>query len=293
MGIVERPSNHDEGAHNPHRVFVLELLYTNPSMFKRIFSLYRNMQAEQVRIRFERDCIKMFSRDHCENNKIYVRIDGRRLTRYYCEHVFEVYVNTLMVQKVLSTISKDNGMIVWQTSRQYERSRLTIMSNYDEVSERSVDDIDIASPEPYEWDIEEELSYEDDYPVRFRLPFKYFKKRVSDFRLLGDTLYISGDHSNIRFSYQFNTRKGNHISHFMQPEKIELESRLTDDAFAPAVRLDHIRPVASSLISEYIYISADYTRNLIFSIYLDTDKDTPKRGTCTIKIITDLVHAEQ
>lgn len=293
LGVVERPSNYDESERNPMRVYVLELLYTNPSMFKRIFSLYRNMQAEQVRMRFERDCIKMFANDHCGRNKIYTLIDGGRLTRYFCERPIEVYINTLMVQKVLSTINKDNGIIVWQTTRQYEKSRITIMSNYDEVSERSVDDIDIASPDPYNWEIEEELAYENEYPVHFRLPFKYFKKRVGDFRLLGDTLYIGGDSSSIRFSYQFNTRKGNHISHFMQPEKIELESRLEDgDGFAPAVRLEHIRPVASSLISEHIYISADYTRNLIFTIYLDSDKDAPRRGTCTIKIITDVVRSD-
>jgi len=95
----------------------------------------------------------------------------------------------------------------------------------------------------------------------------------------------------------FTNNKGGHNSSFKNAAKINLISLIGEkDIFSTSVCLDHIKPLAGSLITDTIQISADINKRLIFTALLDHDIDNNKKkiyGTekCKIKIITELARA--
>src|SRR5208282_3627505 len=112
-------------------------------------------------------------------SKIYVKIFGSRMNRYYCDEPLEIGFSPTNINKILQTLTKDHGQIIIASNRQYKRSKICIILSNDEMAEDSVYNIEIDNVEPYDWSIEEDLEKEEYYPIKFELPAKYFKKKVS------------------------------------------------------------------------------------------------------------------
>lgn len=296
LGIVHEPSN----AHvtNTGLLNIFEILYDNPIMFKKIFSLFKAMAVENIRIKLEPLFIKFYAVDHSESSQIYIKINGDTMNRYYLEKNLEFGLNPNNIQKILQTLNKDNSKIYIFTQSQYEKSRIKIGLSNDDMEEESIYTIDQEQLEFYAWDIETEIADEIDYPLKFDLPFKYFKKKVTDFKLLGDIMKIEKcGNSSLRLSYNFSNKKGDQNTYYKNPVKINLKSQIApDEIFSTSVFLDYIKPLAGSLISDNIQISACVDKKLIFTMYLDHDEKPSKEkitGTerCEIKVITETVTA--
>lgn len=299
LGIVKEPSNLTS-ANDSRLINIFELLYDNPIMFKKIFALFKSMSVEDIRIKLEKTSIKMYAIDHTDSNQIYINIHGDKMNRYYTSKNLEFGLGPANIQKILQTLNKDYSKIYWFTSAQYERSKIKIGLSNDEIEEDSIYTIDLDQIDEYDWSIEEKISMEDEYPLKFELPFRYFKKKVTDFRLLGDIMKIEKHgEGQLRLSYNFSNNKGDQNTYFRNPAKINLQSLIDPgEIFSTSVCLDHIKPLAGSLIADSIHISACVDRELIFTALLDQDEKSNKEkviGTekCIIKILTKIVKAKK
>jgi hypothetical protein len=269
-------------------------------MFKKIFSLFKAMSVENIRIKLEKECIKMYATDHTDNNQIYIKIHCDKMNKYYLSKVLEFGLGPTNIQKILQTLNKDYAKICWFTETQYERSKIKIGLTNDEMEEDSIYTIDLDQIENYDWSVEEELAFENDYPLKFELPSKYFKKKVTDFKLLGEIMKIEkhGD-GFLRLSYTFSNNKGDQNTYFKNPAKINLISTIDpDEIFSTSVYLDHIKPLSGCLISDTIHISASIDKKLIFTALLDQDEKSnkqrvPKSEKCEIKVLTNIVKARK
>jgi hypothetical protein len=304
-GIVNFPSNKNMETSCPNFVNVLEVIYGNPTMFKKIFHLLKVMAAQTVRIKFDSRGIKMYATDHLEKNKIYIKIFGERINRYYCEDVIEIGCDPTRINEKLATLTKDHGKIIIATNRQYQRSKITMILANDEMQEDGVDNIEIDEIDNYDWSIEESLQKENNYPIQFELPSKYFKKKISDFSRGCDILRIEKTgKEHLRFTYNHRDKRGRHDSYFKNPVIINLVSFLEeDDIFSTSVYLEHIKPFAAALIADEIHIAADKEDDLIFTAYLDQDEKVipgsqkkykvANTERCVIKVITEIVKSKR
>jgi hypothetical protein len=280
IGIVNEPCNISLNNSHPSMVNALEIVYDNPTMFKKIFQLYSMMDAESVRLRFEKNYIKIFATDHTGKNKIYTKIYSNRLNRYYCENVLEVGCETRRIDKKLATLTKDHGEIHIYTDRRSKNSAITISLINDEMQEESVDFMEINDIEDYNWDVEDILKKEISYPVKFTVPSKYFKKKISDFSKGCEILRIEKTGNEyLRFNYTHGDKKGKHDSYYKDHAKIRLDCSIEeDDIFSTSVCVDDIQPFSSALISDEVHISADKFNDLILSAYLDQDEFVEDSG---------------
>jgi hypothetical protein len=300
-GIVLRPTNKYYEASAPLLVNVLELVYDNPIMFKKIFHLFKVMRVSSVRMRFDANEIKMLAVDHCEKSNILVRISGAAMNRYYCEEAIEIGCKPTQINKKFATLSREHGRIVISTNRRHKRSRITMVFSHDVMQEDSVDNIEVYEVEECDWKIESALKKENSYPIHFDLPSKYFKKKVSDFETQCEILRIEKIGSeNLRFCYTYDDKKGRHDSYYKNPGLINLVSSLEEDeVFSTSVYLGHIKNISSALVTENIHIAADTTNDLIFTMYLDQEeREIPNSNKkykvhgsekCVIKIVTDII----
>lgn len=297
LGIVTEPSNKD--AVDPRMAYVVELWYDNPSMFKRIFTLFKQLSVENIRVRWEQNVLKMFAQDHIGKNKIYIRIFGDQMTRYYSQETLEIGLCPNIFQKILQTLRKEYSKIALASRKLYEKTRMRVILVNDDMEENSEYDIDVDEVAPYDWAVEEEISREKYYPIMFELPSKYFKGKVVDFKNLSDAIRIEKDSDGpLRFSYNCSNKRGSCNTFLKNPGKIHLRCTLDpEDSFSTAVYVEYIKSLSATLVSETIHISADMNNNLIFTFLLDQEETPDKKkipGTekCEIKIVTEIIKRE-
>jgi hypothetical protein len=304
-GIVNVPLNKHLEETEPNLVNVVEIVYTNPMMMRKIFHLFKIMSVENVTMQFNKTHTKLYGIDNLEKNEIYVKIFGDKMNRYYCEEPLEISFGPRNINKILQTLTKDHGQIILAITRQYKRSRILFILTNDEIEEDSINNIEIDNIEHYDWIIEKELKKEKHYPIKFELPAKYFKKKISDIEPLTDILRIEKTgFSPLKWTYNFKDKKGFNETPFKNPWKINMRSTIDEEEiFSTSVCLEHIRPFSSSLIADEIHISADKEHNLIFTAYLDQDESplstTQKKcklaGTerCIIKVVTEIIKSSR
>lgn len=295
LGIVNEPSNNNFT--DVRMINIFELLYDNPLMFKKIFSLFKSMFAETITVKLEKENIKMYALNHYKTAQIYVNIKGNKMNRYYLNKPLEFGLSSGNIQKIFQTLNKNCSKISWFTSLQHERSKIKIGLTNDEMEEDSIYTLDLDQVPEYNWAVEEELALEQDYMLKFELPSSYFKKKVNDFILLGKIMKIEKHGDNpLRLSYVF--ENGNQNTSFKNIDKIKLNSKIgPNDIFSTSVYLSSIKPLASSLISDYMQVSACIDKKIIFTALLDQDEKLnkekiPDSEKCEIKILVDFVEAK-
>ena len=295
-GIVKEPSN--ATADDPQEVHVLEFVYDNPHMIKKMFNMFKSMAVQDIRLRFEPEIIKIKTTDRVKKSTIYSEIYSDKLNRYYCEKTFEIGLIPNDIQKITSTINADINKITIISTRRFEKSKLRIVLTCNELDVYKDYTIDINSVDDYDWGITKEIELEKDYPIKFELTTKFFKKAIADAKLLADVIRIekNGD-GPLDMSYAFTNKRGDQHSFFKNNKKINLRSTITsDDLFSCSVYLDHIKPISTSLITDSINISASKTHKLIFTALLDQEETGKEKiensEVCRIYILTDIINLQ-
>lgn len=295
LGIVHEPSNKDDPDHRS--VYVLELVYENPTMFRRIFNLFKAMQVQDIRLRFEPEVVQILTQDRVKKSTIYTVIEGARLNKYYCEKTFEIGLIPDDIQKISQTINNDYSKITIISSRRDEKSKLQIILAYDgiETADKKYI-IDVNSVEECDWGVLDELELESSYPIKFELTSRFFKKTIADFKLMSNIMSIQKVGTGLlQMSYIFSNKRGEQYTCFKDPAKINLRSTIKpDDLFSCSVYIPHVKPLSTSLITDTIEISASKEHKLIFTALLDQQEIGKKKQlnteVCTIKILTEIIN---
>jgi hypothetical protein len=171
------------------------------------------------------------------------------------------------MEKIIQVLDKNYTSIAFELKSVTNRSVLSIIYKNDmKVDEYR--DIDLIQPSDNITDV----SFDDTtYPIKFTLPSKYFKKTVNDISTFSDILTLNkmgGTPLTFTYASKDKTVKSKHA--FKDPNVIKLVSTIADDdIFSSSVRIDYVKPLSGTLIAEYIHISADQNRNMIFKIDAD------------------------
>jgi hypothetical protein len=248
----------------------VEMIYDMPSVFKRIFTLFKSMAVKEICMEFKEKTIDILTTDHLKKSHIKVVIKCDKINHYYCKEPIKSYMNPKNMEKIIQVLDKNYMSIAFVLKTITNRSILNIIfKNEIKIDEYREIDLIQASNTAYN------VSFDSaNYPIKFVLPGKYFKKFINDISSFSDTLTINKVGSSaLTFSYtsKDKTVKSKHI--VQSPESIKLVSLVSyDDIFSSSVQIDYIKPLSSSLLSDFVSISADTHKNMIF--HVDVDKKT-------------------
>lgn len=275
-GIVKEPVNPGD---------VLELVYSNPTMFKKLFLLYKQYEVSEIEMNFDPAGLKIVTKDHIGKSNIYATIDGGCTNLYYCKQLMRICVNRDSLEKILKALIKTNYKITFVLREEDYRKTLHLITRDAEFNTEDTYAIDVVfKPEEFA-----RMAYNDDdtdYPIKFQLTSKHFKSRINHIRELSPTLTIqkSGDDP-LQFTFD-KAQKIHWTSVYNDPEKIKLKSTiLPDDIFNASVVIDYIKPFSNSSIGDEVFIAADKHKKMSFMTRLD--KRDPG-WTCWVKIYTDI-----
>lgn len=263
---------------------VLELVYCQPRMFKKLFALYKAFGVNRLEMAFDADGLKITTQDHTKKSTIYVFIPGRSMNLYYCAAPVRVCVNREHLDKVFGTLDKTHSSINF-ILRENWRSTMYIVIKENEYSGEDSYDIDVEY-KPEEQRTETEPDNDTNYPLRFTLTSKYFKTKINTIRKHSNSLTIQKvGNSPLQLTSTAKSRI-NWTGALPDADKIQFKSTLSpDDIFTVSICIDYIKPLSSSNVGDNIQIAADKSRRMSFTTYLD--KVENGHAAC-IKVFTEI-----
>lgn len=301
VGIVKEPINVAEPEPKRH---YYELLYENPLMFKKIFTLFKVYSVEHINMSFMNDRVFMYSVTQDGKIKICVEIFCERMNKYYCADPIHVTLDTEYFHTIFQTVSKDYSNIVFVTTNESQQARMWVIF-VDDEGEESQYAIDLnpvkTNPLP---EILAVLNREHEYPISFELPFKYLKRKVAEYgnlkvekinieQTIADDgtrdLYLSCETSNGRIK---------NTSPLKNSAKMNLISTFDEQLFVAPIYINSIKPLSGTLISDKIRLCIDNQRDLICSSCLDYDVDPKTKSgkidsyKCKIRIAIELAKSQ-
>lgn len=274
-GIVEKPVNDDD---------VLELVYCNPTLFKKILQLFKAFEVSEAEMNFDAAGLKIIAKDHLGKSTIYTTIDGRCMNLYYCKTPLRICVKNDNLEKILGTLGRNHYKITFVLKENYRSTMYLIIK-----------DIEYNNDDLYEIDVvfkPEEQSRvvirDDDtnYPIKFKISSKHFKTKIGNIRKLSPTFTIQkcGNEA-LQFTFD-KAQKVNFTGVYNDSEKISLLSTIApDDIFSVSVYIDYIKPFSNANIGDEIIISVDKREKMSFTTRLD--KKDIGWAAC-IKIFTEI-----
>ncbi len=275
-GIVNAPVNEGD---------LLELVYSNPTMFKKLFLLYKQYEVSEIEMNFDPVGLKIITKDHIGKSNIYATIDGGCTNLYYCKKLIRICVNRDSLEKILKALIKTNYKITFVLREEDYRKTLHLITREAEYDTEDTYAIDVVfKPEEVA-----RVTYNDDdtdYPIKFQLTSKHFKSRINHIRELSPTLTIqkSGDEP-LQFTFD-KAQKIHWTSVYNNAEKIKLKSTIEPgDIFNASVVIDYIKPFSNSSIGDDVFIAADKHKKMSFMTRLDKHD---LGWTCWVKIYTDI-----
>lgn len=262
LGISENPNSNDN---------LIELSYDNVSIFKKLFSLLKLMNVKEINIQFHTNYTKIYGIDHLEKNLINIKIDSTKLNHYYCEHPINITLDPKNLDKITQKIDKNYDLFSIILKKNSYRNNLIIILNNKVLS---IDESHIINLIENDSDLNQLYNKNVDYnlyPLKFELPGKYFKKLINDISIFSELFTIEKVNNNpLRFIYKNinNTIKCYNIC--KDHSKLKLESTLSsDDIFSVSIRIDYIKALSNSLLSDNIKIYADKENDIIFNLLID------------------------
>lgn len=272
---------------------ILEIVYSNPMLFRRVLALYKAYGVSEIELRFSRAGITIESGAHLKNTCIYTDIRGANMNLYYCEQDVSIFMNRGHLENVLNTLTKTCSQITFVLKKQNFRSILYVVIRDPGAEIDYSFDIDVAYKETGGAPT---THYSDgDYPLRFQLSSKDFKQQISNMKKLSSVWMLQKNGAigplQLAFEHQHNGISA-FSAVFLSPEKIALQSTLTDaDILNVSVPIDAILPFSNSALADDVLIAADYERRISFTAMLDKSSlpDTDPYA-CVVRVFTEQNH---
>lgn len=257
-GIVDAPNDPENK---------MEFAYEEPSMFKALFTYFKNIKAKEIRIRFSPDSITFFARDHGKTSRTVARVAGEHVNWYYCEGEFWLGLSREMVEKIFSSVDKSFSKISIVHRIDDPDSLMFIFKDMD-VEKECNHKIGVSSLDDDEELVaaEKELTADalEAYPVEFTLTDKQFKKSVSDIAAQNPTFTIEklGEHP-LQFTY---TKVGDTYNEvYRNGEKIKLKSSVAAGrVFRCTVTTANVKSLAASMVTEDVRCYCKETDFILF-----------------------------
>lgn len=273
VGIVSTPTNE-----NNH----IEFLYDKPLVFKKMWGHYKNMAVERLQMIFRPNELIIFGEDHHQKSKMRACIKTSGVNHYYCASPLDIGIMCSDLEKITSTIDKSCSSIMFLSKKGHTQKTIKIViSNDIEIEKNHI--VELIGEYPK---IAHETMFLDmNYPIKFELPGRYFKKMISDIKGFSEQITIRQDSCShpLIFEYMTKDKKIKSEDVVKNSKIINFQSSIqADDMFRTSFKIDYVKPISSALLADSIVICAHESKPLMFVVLVDSN-------TVDIRILTEII----
>lgn len=290
-GVVDKPSFN---ADNIEDTYEIEMVYTNPTMFKKIANLFRQLTCKEFLIIFNPTNINIVTIDGPKTAPIIMEIKGNKLNRYYCAKTTKMGIKIDHFNKIIQLIDNETSLIKFLVPQSILDKKIRIILHKPVISMDKIFDLEISYVPEFPEKLFDDIQYEKEYPITYTIPSKIFKKDINDCSALTNEIKIEKlGEGKLLYSYNNINDKINHKSIFGKDDAIKLISKVQpNEYFTVTFEVKNIKLIANSLVSDYITISYHAYKKIIINCLLDVELEDgkfPIQGTetCIIKLLVD------
>ena len=252
----------------------LEFVYGDPSVFKSLFTYFKNIKARDIHLRCTPRGLTFFARDHSKTSRVVASVAGEHVNWHYCDGEFWLGLNREHVEKMFAAIDKT-------------LFKITITQTVDDPNSLNFifKDAEIEKECNYKVQLsiyprDEEL-YEAEralapatlaamFPIEFTLSAKQFKKSISDASNYSETLTFEKIGT---YPLQLTYAKAGIAYHevYRSAAKIGLRSAAVTDGtiFRATVKVANMKSLASSMVTDDVRILCREDADILFRSAID------------------------
>lgn len=275
-GIIDKPIENDKA--------ILEVIYDNPMVFKKIFALFNKYNIETIDVFFTKTSFKLCACNESGTIRIYIEFDGKKLNSYYCVEPIHIYFDSSKFYQMFQYLSKKYSKITFLS---YPDSIDESIIMY--VYENSMDKMTkimldlVGSQKAYPWKEYEEKnkSMEEEELVKFTIPSKDMKDIISEVNKVSDNIefFIHQSSGNLTLRTHFTDKRGNYSTTYLDNDKINCKNKLEEDELlSTRFNIDIIKPFILSQIASSFDFVLDSDHNILMIGKIDSDEDTGELG---------------
>ena len=281
-GIVNKPVNEEN---------VLEVVYQNPKIFKKIFSLDKAYEANEICIDFSPSKFIIMTKNHTGTIIKRCIFNCNRLNHFYCKENMEIDIKREMIEKIFRTLDKPHYKITFVLKEDF-KSMLYIY----------IKDFELECEHQYGIELIQKVQRPDEsqfnisgYPISFNLPSKSFKRLINDFDSHSDILTIIKNGTDpLQLTYE-EVKKITLSTSYNNSDKINLKSTIKDDdILSVSIHTSNIKPFSNASIGDIVYITVDKNKPICFSTKLDKISIEKQDGTydigyvCEVSVLSEI-----
>jgi hypothetical protein len=263
-GIVDSPRDSNNR---------LEFVYGDPTVFKALFTYFKNIKARDIYLRCSPAGLTFFARDHSKISRVVAVVAGEHVNWHYCEGEFWLGINRDHVEKMFAAIDKTFFKItIIQT--QDDTNSLTLIFKDAEIDKECNYKVTLSAYAPDEdlYEAERTLTAEGlvaNVPIEFTLTAKQFKKSIGDASNYSDTVTFEklGAHP-LQLTYNKSSMMYNEV--YRSADKIHLRSAVADGGtFRCTVKIANVKSLASSMVTDDVRILCREEGDILFRSAID------------------------
>ena len=251
----------------------LEFVYGDPSVFKALFTYFKNIKAREIHLRCNPAGLTFFARDHSKTSRVVASVAGEHVNWHYCEGEFWLGINRDNVEKMFAAIDKTFFKIT-VIQAQDDPNSLTFIFKDAEIDKECNYKVTLSTYAADEdlYEAERTLTPEGlaaNFPIKFTLTAKQFKKSTGDASNYSDTVTFEklGAHP-LQLTYAKSNMMYNEV--YRTADKIGLLSTVPDgSSFRCTVKLANVKSLASSMVTDDVRIFCREEGDILFRSALD------------------------
>lgn len=252
----------------------LEFVYSDPTIFKSLFTYFKNIKAKEIHLRCGGTGLTFFALDHSKTSRVVAHVAGEHVNWYYCEEEFWLTLNRESVEKMFATIDKTFYKItIMQTID--DLSSLIFVFKDPEIDKECTYKISLPGHTPDEelYDAETILTPEgliENFPIEFKLTAKQFKKSISDASNYSDIISFEklGESNPLQLSYKMCGVMYYEV--YRDSDKIRLRSSVEDgNMFICTIKIANVKSLASSMVTDDVRILCREHGDILFRSAID------------------------
>ena len=253
---------------------MLEFVYGDPTVFKSLFTYFKNVKTREIHLRCNPQGLTFFARDHSKTSRIVAHVAGEHVNWHYCEGEIWLGINRDNVEKMFSTIDKSffKITILYRKKELNENDLIFIFKDpsLEKECEYRIQTSTYTRDDDL-YDAEKALdpaSINTTFPVEFTLSAKQFKKSIGDASHYSDTITIEKIKQHILFTYEKPNMK--YIETYRVAEKIKLRSSIPESVmFGVRIKILNVKSLANSMVTDDIRILCRGDEDILFRSALD------------------------
>ena len=251
----------------------LEFVYSDPSVFKSLFTYFKNIKARDIHLRCNPSGLTFFARDHSKTSRVVAHVSGEHVNWHFCDGEFWLGINREHVEKIFASIDKTLFKITILQSVD-DPNTITFVFKDAEIEKECNYRVNL-SMYPRDEDLYEAeralapATMQALFPIEFTLSAKQFKKSISDASNYSEMLTFEklGAHP-LQLTYARANLVYNEV--YRSAAKIRLRSAVSEGTiFRATVKIANVKSLASSMVTDDVRILCREDDDILFRSAID------------------------